>query len=106
MSDTHLNVKVFRFDPAVDKKPYYTTYSVPYTKGLSAMGALDYIYQNLDGTLAYYEHAGCDLGICARCTGKVNGVPGLLCQTVISGDVTIDPVSEKNILRDLVTNKS
>jgi len=105
MSDTNMNITVFRFDPAVDEKPYYKTYFVPFAKGLSAMGALDYIYQHLDGTLAYYDHAGCDLGICGRCTGKVNGVPGQLCQIVLSGDATIDPASEKDILKDLVTNK-
>ena len=46
----------------MDKEPHYQTYQVPFEKGMSAMTALDYIYQNLDGTLAYYDHAGCDLG--------------------------------------------
>jgi succinate dehydrogenase/fumarate reductase-like Fe-S protein len=69
------------------------------------MTALDYIYQNLDGTLAYYDHAACDLGICARCTGMINGKPGLLCQTILEGDVTLEPLSPPKVLRDLVTKK-
>lgn len=100
-----IQVKVFRFDPSVDLEPRYQTYSVPYEKGMSAMTALDYIYHNLDGTLAYYDHAGCDLGICGKCTGLINGKPGLFCQTVIEGDVTLEPLSKNRVLRDLVVKK-
>ncbi len=105
MAEKTINVKVFRFDPSTDKEPRYQTYQVPFESGMSAMTALDYIYQNLDGTLAYYDHAACDLGICARCTGKINGQPGLFCQTTIDGDVTLEPASIPHVLKDLVVGK-
>ena len=105
MTDKMIQVKVFRFDPSTDKEPRYQTYSVPFESGMSAMTALDYIYQNLDGTLAYYDHAGCDLGICARCTGKINGKPGLFCQTIIDNDVTLEPTSIAHVLKDLVVDR-
>jgi succinate dehydrogenase/fumarate reductase-like Fe-S protein len=105
MADKMIQVKVFRFDPSTDKEPRYQTYSVPFESGMSAMTALDYIYQNLDGTLAYYDHAACDLGICARCTGVINGKPGLFCQTVLEGNVTFEPVSKSKVLKDLVIKK-
>ncbi len=104
MSKT-ITVKVFRFDPSVDKEARYQTYPVPYEKGMSAMTALDYIYQNLDSTLAYYDHAGCDLGICRKCTGVINGKAGLFCQTVIDCDTTLEPVFKNRILKDLVVKK-
>ena len=105
MAEQMIRVKVFRFNPSLDKDPYYQTYEVPFEKGMSAMTALDYIYQNLDGTIAYYDHAGCDLGICARCTGMINGKPGLFCQTLLEGDVTLEPVSKSRVLRDSVIKK-
>lgn len=105
MLNKTIKVKVFRFDPSTDKEPYYITYEVPYEEGISAMEALDYIYQNLDSTLAYYDHAGCSLGICVQCTGKINGKPGLLCQTSVSGDVVLEPLDQSNILKDLVPKK-
>jgi len=105
MTDKTVTIKIFRFDPTVDKEPQYQEYAVPLTPGMSAMNALDYIYQNLDGTLAYYDHAGCDLGICARCTGKINGKGGLFCQTLIDGDTCLEPVSPSNVLKDLVTKR-
>jgi len=105
MTDRMIQVKIFRFDPSVDKEPGYQTYQVPFEKGMSAMTALDYIYQNLDSTLAYYDHAGCDLGICARCMGKINGKPGLFCQTVIEEDVMLEPITKSRVLKDLVIKR-
>lgn len=105
MNETSIQVKVFRFDPSVDREPHYRSYTVPFEKGMSAMDALDFIYQNLDGTLAYYDHAGCSLGICARCVGRVNGKSCLLCQTEVEGDVVIEPVSAERVLKDIVPRR-
>ncbi len=106
MSEKKIQVKVFRFDPSADREPYYRSYEVPFEKGMSAMSALDYIYQNLDGTLAYYDHAACDLGICGRCTGIINGKAGLFCQTVIEGDITLEPASRARLIKDLVVKRA
>jgi fumarate reductase iron-sulfur subunit len=105
MSENTIQVKVFRFDSSVDSEPYYRDYEVPLVKGMSAMDALDYIYQNLDSTLAYYDHAGCSLGICARCIGRINGRVGLFCQTVVDGDVTLEPTNKDRVMRDLITHR-
>ncbi|MBU1209316.1 MAG: succinate dehydrogenase [Proteobacteria bacterium] len=105
MPEKMISVKVFRYNPAVDPEPHYQTYEVPLEKGMSAMNALDYIYQNIDGTLAYYDHAACDLGICARCVGMIDGQAALFCQTVIQGDVTLEPISKSRVIKDLVVEK-
>ncbi len=102
MSNRTIEVKVFRFDPSVDAGPFYKTYEVPFEEGMSAMDALDYIYQNQDGSLAYYDHAGCSLGICGRCIGKINGKAGLLCQTCVEGDIILEPSNQGKVLKDLV----
>jgi len=103
MTGEMMKVTVFRYDPAVDQESYYQAYDVPWEKGMSAMTALDYIYHNLDGTLAYYDHAGCDLGICARCAGKINGKSGLFCQTAVKEEITLEPRRKDRVLKDLVT---
>lgn len=103
MSQENIKVRVFRFNPSSDPEPYFKTYEVPWEEGMSAMTALDYIYQNLDSTLAYYDHAGCDLGICARCAGRINGKSGLFCQTIIQGDITLEPRITTRVLKDLIT---
>ena len=105
MESKMIKVRVFRYDPAVDKESYYSNFEVPFEPGMSAMNVLDYIYQNLDGSIAYYDHAGCCLGICARCTAKVNGKSGLLCQTPVQGDILLEPVSKSRVIRDLVVRR-
>ncbi len=105
MEPKDITVKVFRYDPSSETEPSYDSYQVPLEPGMSAMDVLDYIYQNLDGTLAYYDHAGCALGICVRCSGKINGKAGLLCQTIVDGDVIIDPASQRRVVRDLVCDR-
>jgi len=101
----YINAKVLCFNPTVDKEPAFRSYQVPYEEGMSAMNVLDDIYQKLDSTVAYYDHAGCALGICAKCTGRINGKAGLFCQTLVEGDVTLEPVSVQRILKDLVVTK-
>jgi fumarate reductase iron-sulfur subunit len=102
MTEKTIRVKVFRYDPSVDKEPLFKEYKVPFEQGMSAMNALDYIYQNLDSTVAYYDHAGCCLGICGRCTGKINGKSGLLCQTLVEGDIVLEPINTSRVVKDLV----
>ena len=105
MAENTITARVFRKDPAKGGEPRYQEYRVPFEEGMSAMDVLDFIYQNLDSTLAYYDHAGCSLGICARCNCKVNGKATLFCQFIVSGDLTIDPISPSRVLRDLVCER-
>ncbi len=98
-----VSVKVNRFDPTSDESNRYEAYEVPIEKGLSVMDVLDYIYENLDGSLAYYDHAACNQGICKRCLIQINGVTGLMCQTLVTGDVTLDPLPRFEVIKDLVT---
>lgn len=102
MSGQKIRAKIYRFDPSSEEKSRYQIYEIPLEKGMSAMDVLDYIYENLDSSLAYYDHAACALGVCGKCTGKVNGKAGLLCQALVEGDVVVDPINESKVERDLV----
>ena len=106
MQSKLIKASVFRFDPERDRESFFQEYEVPWEPGMTVMDALDYIYQQIDGTLAYYDHAACKLGICARCTGRVNGTPGLLCQIEVSDKMVIEPVPNKHIVRDLVFERA
>jgi len=97
-----IKVKVFRFNPSVDKKPHYEVYEVPVDGESSVLDVLDYIYDNIDHTLAYYSHTACKRGVCGRCTLMVNGKASLACQTAASGDLTIEPPQKFKVVRDLV----
>ena len=99
-----IRANILRFDPEQDKEPEFQEYKVPLSPGMSAMDILDYIYQNVDGGLAYYDHAACALGACARCICNINGKKGLLCQTIVTGDIVLEAVGRGTVVRDLVVN--
>ena len=102
-----ISLRVRRFGPGQEgAEAEYDQYQVPWSQGMSAMDALDYVYQTLDGSLAYYDHAACALGVCGKCMAKINGKPGLLCQTVVQGDLTLEPGGRNQPLQDLVTRKT
>ena len=80
----------------------YQEYDVPYTRGMSVMDGLDYIYEHLDGTLAYYDHAACNQGICRQCLAQIDGKAGFLCQTLVTADTVVEPLPSQDVERDLV----
>jgi len=97
-----IRVRVSRFDPKVDSSPHYQTYEVPFEDRMTVMDVLDYIYENIDPSIAYHSHTSCHRRVCARCMVVVNKKPGLSCHTEVAGDLTIDPLPRFEVIRDLV----
>lgn len=101
-----MRVKIFRFDPCIDKEGYFQGFSVPFSQDdhWTVMDVLDYISINFDSSLAYFKHSACDHGICGRCALKVNGQVKLACTCTINKDeeLIIEPKNDSSIIRDLV----
>jgi len=97
-----IKVKIARLNPSVDDCTRYQTYEVPLEPKMTVMDVLDYIYENIDPSLAYHSHTSCHRRICARCSITVNKKPGLSCHTEVNGDLTIEPLPRFKVIRDLV----
>ena len=99
-----VKIKVFRYDPDIDKEPHYETYEIPYTEGWMVLDALNYIYENIDGTLAY--RWACRAGQCGSCAVIINGKPKIACRTTLEKEksITITPLLQFPIVRDLVVD--
>jgi fumarate reductase iron-sulfur subunit len=98
-------VSVFRFDPGVDKAPRYDMFEVPFEEGRSVLGALKYIYENLDSSLAFYN--SCRIGKCTGCHLKVNGKTRLACTTVVEEqDLLLEPMPGYRVVRDLMVDRT
>lgn len=96
--------KIFRYDPTVDKEPYFKEYEVTIDpeEHMTVMALLEQIAETMDGTLGFFSHSACLHGICGRCAVKCNGKAGLACQMVLTGeDVVIEP-ARKAVVKDLV----
>jgi succinate dehydrogenase/fumarate reductase-like Fe-S protein len=102
MSEKIVNVTISRYDPTVDKEPYDQTFQVPVVEGMGVLHTLDYIYENLDGTISYFDHGVCAQGICKKCMIQINGKPALMCQTRVEDDVVLGPLPKFRVVKDLV----
>lgn len=102
--DKLVEIKIFRFDPTVDKAPRYATYKVPY-EGYSLLNALQYIYANYDKSLAF--RAGCSgkgSGRCGACPVLVNGVAALSCERMMEAGLVVEPHPKFELIKDLAVD--
>lgn len=100
MNEKIVTVKVRRFDPAEDKPPRYEAFEVPVETGWSVFNVLRYINEHFDGSLGHY--VSCRRGVCTDCMVRVNGKPKLACMELVTADITLDPISDDRVIRDLV----
>lgn len=96
-------VDVFRYDPSVDRQPRYQTFEVPYDSDMRVLDVLDYIGENYVG-LGYRWF--CGVKRCGMCGVSVNGKPVLACWEKASPSMTIDPLPNMPVIRDLVVDRS
>ena len=99
MKKYHVVVK--RQNP--DGKKWTQEYNVEAAEDevLSVMNILENIYQKLDPTLAYFDHAACHQAACGKCTLKVNGKVKLACKEIAAEDILLEPASS-HVIRDLI----
>jgi succinate dehydrogenase/fumarate reductase iron-sulfur protein len=105
-----IKVRVQRFNPDVDKKPYLQEFQVELTPGKTILDALHEIKEEQDGGVTFRR--SCRHAICGSCAMNINGMNMLVCETPLkdhvdrSGCVTIRPLPYLPIIRDLVVDRS
>jgi fumarate reductase iron-sulfur subunit len=104
MSGKTIEIDVLRYRPEQDAEPFLQTYAVPFSDDMSVLHGLQYIKDNLDGTLSF--RWSCRMAICGSCGMMVNGEPRLSCKTFLRdfypGRVRIEALAHFPIERDLV----
>jgi len=98
-------VRVLRFDPDKDKKPYFQEYQVPARGGMTVLEGLFYIQRRLDPSLAF--RFSCRGSVCGSCAMNINGRNRLACETQVSslrGVIKARPLGHFKVLRDLVVD--
>ena len=97
-----IKVRILRFNPAISEEPFYHGYEVPFVESLTVLMSLNYIYENIDSSLAYYY--SCRTGKCGGCTVMVSGKAVQACATIVKGDITVEPLSGYKVIKDLVVD--
>ncbi len=107
MSEAMIKVSVQRYRPELDDKPFMQEFDVPYEHSMSIIDTLQYIKDNLDGSLSF--RWSCRMAICGSCGYMVDGVPKLGCKTFLrdyidNGQITIESLANFPIERDLISD--
>src|SRR5438046_5090879 len=106
MAEPTITLNVTRYRPGQDRAPTTQAYTVPYKQDWVVLDALNYIKDQVDGSLSY--RWSCRMGVCGSCGMKVNGKPKLTCAAFLTeylpGPIRVEPLDNFPIVRDLVVD--
>ena len=106
MSDVERTIalEIFRYSPEHDKEPHFDSYEVPFREDWVILDAINYIKNELDGTVSY--RWSCRMGVCGSCGMMINGDPKLSCSTFLKdyfpGPVRVEPLANFPVEKDLI----
>jgi fumarate reductase iron-sulfur subunit len=103
-----ITLEVARYSPEQDGAPRFDRYEVPLIENWMVLDALNYIKDQLDGTVTF--RWSCRMGICGSCGMVVNGHERLTCETLLAdyvpGPIRVEPLRHFPVMRDLVVDLS
>ena len=83
--------------------PRYEAYEVPHTDGMSVLDALMWIRGHLDSSLAV-RYSCINANACKECMVRVDGETVYACtERLKPAGATVEPLDNKALVRDLVT---
>jgi succinate dehydrogenase/fumarate reductase iron-sulfur protein len=95
-------VRVRRFAPEAGAQ--LQEFKVPYQRGMRVLDALNWIAEQAAPDLAYRWFCGSKM--CGTCALRMNGREVLACWEAVEPDMTIEPLRNLPVLRDLVVDRA
>jgi len=104
MAET-MKLEIFRYRPEKENEPTFQTYEVPFLEDWVILDAINYIKDEIDGTLSY--RWSCQMGVCGSCGVMINGVPKLSCAAFLKDyypdKIRVEPLTGFPVERDLIS---
>ena len=97
-----LTVRVRRFEREVGAQ--LQQFQVPYQREMRVLDALNWIAENEAHDLAYRWFCGSKM--CGTCALRMNGREVLACWEAVEPDMTIEPLRNLPVIRDLVVDRA
>ncbi|MEJ5226224.1 MAG: succinate dehydrogenase iron-sulfur subunit [Anaerolineales bacterium] len=100
-----VTLKIFRFNPEVDKKWHYETYTLEAEPTDRVLDLLEKVKAYKDGTLAFRR--SCAHGVCGSDAMRINGKNALACKTLVrdlGAKITVDPIMGLKVIKDLIVD--
>jgi succinate dehydrogenase / fumarate reductase iron-sulfur subunit len=103
-------IRIQRFNPDVDKKPYIDEFQLEPDQDNTVLDALQMVKSEQDGSVTFRR--SCRHAICGSCAMNINGSNMLVCNKPLAAvldknrRVTIRPLPFLPIIKDLVVDRS
>lgn len=100
-----VKLRIFRYDPEMDKRPHYETYSVDAEPNDQVLDLLNKVKWHLDGTLSFRR--SCAHGICGSDALRINGVNRLACKVLVKDlgtKIRVEPLLGMRVIKDLIVD--
>ncbi len=98
-------LKVFRYDPEKNRKPFYQTYRLEAEPTDRVLDLLEKVKGQQDGTLSF-RHS-CGHGICGSDAMRINGVNRLACKVLVrevGPKILVEPLLGLPLIKDLIVD--
>jgi succinate dehydrogenase / fumarate reductase iron-sulfur subunit len=102
-----VHLKIKRFNPETDKKPYWGEYDIEAEETDRVLDALQAVKWTIDGTLNFRRR--CAHGICGSDAMRINGRNALACKLLVrdavkNGAITLEPILGLKVMKDLIVD--
>jgi len=101
-----VTLKIFRFNPEVDKKSHYETYTLEAAPTDRVLDLLEHVKGYHDGTLSFRR--SCAHGVCGSDAMRINGRNYLACKVLVrdlgTRKITIEPILGLKVIKDLIVD--
>jgi succinate dehydrogenase / fumarate reductase iron-sulfur subunit len=102
-----IHLKIKRFNPETDKKPYWKEYDVEAEPTDRVLDALQTVQWEQDGTLSLRR--SCAHGVCGSDAMRINGRNMLACKVLVkdvaqNGNITVEPMLGLPVQKDLIVD--
>jgi succinate dehydrogenase/fumarate reductase iron-sulfur protein len=99
-----VRARIRRHDPAAGAEPYYETFEVPYEKWMRVLDVLIYVQEELESDVSFRWYCGSKM--CGTCAMRVNGREVLACWEPAQPEMTIEPLRNFPLRRDLTVDRA
>jgi len=98
-------LRVFRYNPEVDRRPHYRTFEVEAEETDLVLDLLNQVKWYQDGTLGFRR--SCGHGICGSDAMRINGLNRLACKGLVREvvvKITVEPLLGLRVIKDLIVD--
>ena len=100
-----ITLKIFRYNPEVDRKFHYETYNLEAEETERILDLLELVKGHYDGTLSFRR--SCAHGVCGSDAMRINGRNMLACKALVrdvGANITVEPLLGLKVAKDLIVD--